>query len=153
MSTTTPTASTAQSTELERQLVVFTLHGEQYGLPITSVREIIRYTPPKATGAAGRDTKGLICLRGHILPIVELATILGNHLEINDQTKILVVELTNGAVGLIVDTVDEVLQVEPDQIEPIPSADHTIGDQIAKIEDRLITIIDAQHALGNALAG
>jgi purine-binding chemotaxis protein CheW len=153
MSTTTPTTASISASELERQLVVFSMHGEHYALAITSVREIIRYTTPKATGAANGLIQGMIVLRGHVLPVVDLSSTIGQTLEINNATRILVVEVAAGAVGLIVDTVEEVLLVPADQIEPIPVTDGALGDQLAKVEDRLITLVDPERALGDALAG
>ena len=71
--------------------------------------------------------------------------------EINNATRILVVEVSETAVGLIVDSVDEVLLVPADQIEPMPISDGALGEHIAKVEDRLITLVDAERALGYAL--
>jgi len=153
MSATTPTGASMSASELERQLVVFSMHGEHYALPITSVREIIRYTAPKATGAANGLVQGMIVLRGHVLPVVDLSSRMGQMLEINNATRILVVEVAAGAVGLIVDTVDEVMLVPADQIEPIPVCDGALGEHIAKVEDSLITLVDAERALGYTLAG
>jgi purine-binding chemotaxis protein CheW len=153
MSTTTltPTPS-VRTTEQQRQLVVFSMHGEHYALPITSVREIIRYTKPQATGAANGLIQGMILLRGQVLPIVDLSSRLGKSLEINDETRILVVELSERSLGLIVGTVDEVLMVAAEQIEAMPVSGSDLGEEIAKVGDRLITLIDAERALGQVLA-
>ena len=99
----------------ERQLVVFSLHGEHYGLPITTVREIIRYVAPSATAAARGVIQGMISLRGRTLPIVDLSSRLGRSLEVGSQTRILVLEIASGALGLIVDTVDGILPIAADQ--------------------------------------
>jgi purine-binding chemotaxis protein CheW len=146
--TDTQHAGSSSDNELERQLVVFRLHGEDYALPITSVREIIRYTTPKATGAASGLIQGMISLRGHVLPVIDMSTLVGRTLEVNEGTKILVVELAQNAIGLIVDSVEEVLLVSADDIEPIPAGDSGLGDQIAKVDDRLITLVDPEQALG-----
>ena len=137
----------------ERQLVVFSLHGEEYGLPIDSVREIIRYTPPRATAAASGLVKGMISLRGRVLPVVDLSSRLGNTLEITSKTKILVVELARGSVALIVDAVEGILQLQAEQIEPLPVAagDSRWGDEIAVVGERLIIVIDPEQAMGSAL--
>jgi purine-binding chemotaxis protein CheW len=135
--------------EVDRQLVVFSLHGEYYALPITSVREIIRYTPPSATATAGGMVQGMISLRGRTLPIVDLSTRLGQRLEVGSKTRILVVEVSGGALGLIVDTVDGIMPVPAEKIGPVPvAAGDRVGDEVAAIGDRLIVLIDAERALG-----
>ena len=138
----------------ERQLVVFSLHGEHYGLPITSVREIIRYVAPSATAAARGVIQGMISLRGRTLPIVDLSSRLGRSLEVGSQTRILVLEIASGALGLIVDTVDGILPVPAEQIERIPAAATTedgLGDEVAAVGDGLIVLIDTERAFGAVL--
>jgi purine-binding chemotaxis protein CheW len=146
-------AGDAQS-EQHRQLVMFSLHGEHYALPIGTVREIIRYTPPRVTAAARGLIQGLINLRGKVLPVVDLSSRLGQVLEVTDSTRILVTEVANGVVGLIVDVVDGVVEVAADRVEPIPGADadDALGDEIAAIDDKLVMLIDPDRALGQVLA-
>lgn len=141
------------SSAVERQLIVFSLHGEHYGLPIGSVREIIRYTPPRVTATARGLIQGLVNLRGRVLPVLDLSSRLGQVLEVSDTTRILVIEVTNGAVGLIVDAVDGVVEVAGEQIEPIPGADtdEALGHEIVAIDDRLVMLLDADRALGRVL--
>ena len=142
------------ASEPARQLVVFSLHGEHYALPITSVRKIIRYTAPSATASAGGLVQGMINLGGRVLPVVDLSSRLGRRLAIDGNTRIVVVELSKGALGLIVDTVEGVLRVPAEQIEPLPVPvdDTGLGDEIAAIGARLIVQIDPERALGSALA-
>jgi purine-binding chemotaxis protein CheW len=139
--------------EGERQLVVFSLHGEHYGLPITTVREIIRYVSPSATAAARGVVLGMISLRGRTLPIVDLSSRLGHSLEVGSRTRILVLEIAAGALGLVVDTVDGILPVPADQIQalPVSSADNPLADEIAAVSDKLIVLIDAERAFGEVL--
>src|SRR5438445_12702888 len=124
--------------ELERQLVLFSLHGEYYGLPITSVREIIRYVPPSATATAAGMIQGMISLRGRTLPVVSLSSRLGEQLEVASKTRILVVEVSRGALGLIVDTVDGILPVPAEQIVPLPVAatENGLGHEVANVGER-----------------
>ena len=147
------TTSAMTTTELEQQLVVFSLQGEHYALPITSVREIIRYKPPRSIGQAYGLIQGVISVRGQILPICDLSSRLGTTLEIHDASRILIIEASGTAIGLIVDAVDEVLLVAAEDIEPLPISDSEsgLGDQIAKVGERLITLLDAQRAFGDAL--
>jgi len=138
------------ATEPERQLVVFSLHGESYALPITSVREIIRYVEPSATAVATGVIQGMISLRGRTLPVVDLSSRLGRQLETSRSTRILVVEVSTGLLGLIVDAVDGIVNVPSQQIELLPpAADTSLGDEIATIGERLIVLIDAERAFAN----
>jgi purine-binding chemotaxis protein CheW len=137
----------------ERQVVVFSLHGEHYGMPITAVREIIRYIAPSAAAAAQGVIQGMISLRGRTLPVVDLSSRLGQTLEVDSQTRILVLEVKGGAFGLIVETVGGILPIPAAQIEPLPPAfaDNALGDEIAAVGDRLIVLIDPDRAFGDLL--
>lgn len=139
--------------ESERQLIVFSLQGEHYGLPIGSVREIIRYTPPRVTATARGLVRGMINLRGLVLPVLDLSEKLGGALLITDATRILVIDVAEGVLGLIVDEVDGVTHVPGDRITSIPAAggDDALGDEIAAIDDRLIMLVDPGRALGHVL--
>jgi purine-binding chemotaxis protein CheW len=124
-----------------RQLVVFTLGAEQYALPIQQVHEIIRYTEPRSVASRAEWVRGVISLRGRIVPVFDLAARLGVHSEINEHAKIVIVEAGSETAGLIVDAVEEVLTVTDDQIEEVPGADMTLIDAIAKIGERLIVLL------------
>jgi purine-binding chemotaxis protein CheW len=141
------------SSAVERQLIVFSLHGEHYGLPIASVREIIRYTPPRVTATAHGLIRGLINLRGRVLPVMDLSSRLGQVLQVTETTRILVIDVTNGVLGLIVDAVDGVVEVAAELIEPIPGtdADEALGHEIVAIDDQLVLLLDADRALGRVL--
>ncbi len=115
-----------------RQLVAFSIHDEHYALPIRTVREIIRYSEPKARGAASGLVQGMISLRGSVLPVVDLGGQFGRSCEINEGTKILVVEVPGSTIGLIVDSVDEVLQVPVDQIETVGDGELLQSDREAR---------------------
>jgi purine-binding chemotaxis protein CheW len=124
-----------------RHLVVFTLGTEEYGLPIQQVHEIIRYTEPRAVASRVEWVRGVISLRGRILPVFDLAARLGIKCELGDQAKIVIVESGNESAGVIVDGVEEVLTVAPEQIEEVPGADTTLIDSIAKLGDRLVVLL------------
>ena len=76
-----------------RQLVVFTLGAEQYALPIKQVQEIIRYKQPRSVASSDYSVRGVISLRGQIVPVYDLASRLGVISEIGEQTKIVIVEI------------------------------------------------------------
>jgi purine-binding chemotaxis protein CheW len=124
-----------------RQLVVFTLGSEQYALPIQQVHEIIRYTEPRSVASRADWVRGVISLRGRIVPVYDLATRLGLPSELTEQAKIVIVEVGNETAGVIVDGVEEVLTVEDEQLQEAPGADSTLIDSIAKIGDRLVVLL------------
>jgi len=124
-----------------RQLVVFTLGAEQYALPIQQVHEIIRYSEPRSVASRVDWVRGVISLRGRIVPVYDLAARMGTRSELTEQTKIVIVEAGAETAGVIVDGVEEVLTVTADQIEEVPGADSDLIECIAKVEDRLIVLL------------
>jgi purine-binding chemotaxis protein CheW len=124
-----------------RQLVVFTLGAEQYALPIEQVHEIIRYAEPRSVASRVSWVRGVISLRGRIVPVYDLAARLGVPSEVSEETKIVIVEAGAETAGVIVDEVEEVLTIESGQIEEVPAADSTLVDSIAKIGDRLVVLL------------
>jgi purine-binding chemotaxis protein CheW len=137
----------------ERQVVVFSLHGERYGLPITTVREIIRYVAPSATATARGVIQGMISLRGRTLPIVDLSSRLGRQLEVGGRTRILVLDVPGGSIGLIVDDVHGILPIPAAQIEPLPvaSAEDGLGQEVAAVGEHLILLMDPERTFGDVL--
>src|SRR5215212_5036853 len=96
---------------LSRQLVVFSLGHEEYALPITQVHEIIRYTEPRSVASDSPWIRGVISLRGKIVPVYDLAVRLGlggSEIEAHDA-KIVIVETETEMAGVIVDEVEEVM--------------------------------------------
>jgi purine-binding chemotaxis protein CheW len=143
--------STADGT---RQLVVFRLAGEQYALPIASVIEIIRHTRPRSITASDPWVRGVIGLRGKIIPIFDLAARFGLPAGEDAETdKIVIVDTAAGPIGVTVEEVDEVLTITPEQIEPVPAGGADNGlDEIVKLGDRLVILLDAATLLaGSAL--
>jgi purine-binding chemotaxis protein CheW len=124
-----------------RQLVVFTIGSEQYALPIEQVHEIIRYYEPRTVASRIEWVRGVISLRGRIVPVYDLASRLGLVSELTDQTKIVIVEYGTETAGVIVDDVEEVLTVENEQFEDVPGADAELIESIAKIGDRLVVLL------------
>jgi len=133
--------------EPTRQLVIFSLGTEEYALPITRVQEIIRYTEPRSVASQTRWIRGVINLRGNIVPVCDLAERLGLGLERPESAKIVIVETAAGTAGVIVDDVDEVLTVSPEQLEDVPTADAAYVDAIAKVGERLAILLNPDGLL------
>ena len=125
-----------------RQLVLFTLGGEQYALPIEHVHEIIRYEPPRAVASRLEWVKGVISLRGRIVPVFDLAARLRVGSELTDHTKIVIVDTGEMTAGVIVEEVDEVASVDGTQFEAVPGAAADVIDSIARIGERLVVLLD-----------
>jgi purine-binding chemotaxis protein CheW len=124
------------------QLVVFSLGSEEYALPIGSVHEIIRYTEPRAVASDAVWIRGVIGLRGKIIPIFDLAARMGLQTAGTEPGKIVIVESGTGQVGVSVDEVEEVLTIPAEQLENVPSASSDAIEAIAKIDDRLVILLN-----------
>jgi purine-binding chemotaxis protein CheW len=134
-----------------RQLVVFSLGDEEYALPIADVHEIIRYTEPRSVASSVDWVRGVISLRGKIVPVYDLASRLGCTAGDDvDERKIVIVEAATQLAGVVVDDVAEVITVDADQLERIPSADEAAIDAIVKLDDRLIVLLSPAGLFGVA---
>jgi purine-binding chemotaxis protein CheW len=130
------------SSETTRQLVIFSLGSEEYALPITRVQEIIRYAEPRSVASHTSWIRGVINLRGRIVPVCDLAERLGLPTERAETAKIVIVETEIGTAGVIVDDVEEVLTVSDQQLEGVPTADSDYVEAIAKVDDRLAILLN-----------
>ena len=133
-----------------RQLVVFTLGSEQYALPIEQVHEIIRYYEPRSVASRIEWVRGVISLRGRIVPVFDLAARMGLESQLSEDTKIVIVESGAEIGGVIVDDVEEVLTVQEAQFEEVPGADAELIDSIAKVGERLVVLLKPSTIFGGA---
>jgi purine-binding chemotaxis protein CheW len=132
-----------------QQLVVFSLGSEEYALPIGAVHEIIRFTEPRTVASDDAWIRGVIGLRGKIIPIFDLAARMA--LEGGSEPgKIVIVESGTGQVGVMVDDVEEVLTVSSDQLEDVPTANRESIEAIAKIGDRLVILLNPEGLFARA---
>lgn len=125
----------------QRQIVVFTLGAENYALPIHEVHEIIRYTEPRSVASRNDWVRGVISLRGRIVPVYDVAARLGINSKLGDDAKIVIVEAGSETAGVIVDSVEEVLTVTDAQIDEAPGADSTLIESIVRVEERLVVLL------------
>ena len=127
-----------------QQLVVFSLGGEEYALPIGAVHEIIRYTEPRSVASDQPWIHGVIGLRGKIIPIYDLAARMGLPAPKEELGKIVIVETGTGQAGVVVGDVEEVLTVTEDQLAAVPTTGNAAIQSIAKIGDRLVVLLDPE---------
>ncbi len=125
-----------------QQLVVFSLGAEEYALPIAAVHEIIRFTEPRSVASDAAWVRGVIGLRGKIIPIFDLAARVGLPAPDSAPGKIVIVDTGTDQVGVTVDEVLEVLTVTSTQLENVPTANANFIEAIAKIEDRLVILLN-----------
>ena len=109
-----------------QQLVVFTLGSEEYALPIGAVHEIIRYTEPRSVASESAWVRGVISLRGKIIPVFDLAARLGLAAGDREGGKIVIVETGTDQAGVIVDDVEEVLTVDAGPARRRPGRRHAL---------------------------
>ena len=133
-----------------QQLVVFSLGGEEYALPIGAVHEIIRYTEPRSVASDQPWIHGVIGLRGKIIPIYDLAARMGLPAPKEELGKIVIVETRTGQAGVVVGDVEEVLTVTEDQLEGVPTTGNAAIQSIAKIGDRLVVLLDPEGLFTSA---
>jgi purine-binding chemotaxis protein CheW len=132
------------SESTSQQLVVFSLGAEEYALPIAAVHEIIRFSEPRSVASEVAWIRGVIGLRGKIIPIFDLAARLDLAGDGSEPGKIVIVETGTGQVGVMVDEVEEVLTVDSSLLEPVPTADIDTIEAIAKIDDRLVILLNPE---------
>ena len=142
----------ATTTGDERQLVVFQLGAELYGVEIARVHEIIRLQAITRVPRAPAFVEGIINLRGKVIPVVDLRRRFGlPTAEHTRASRIVVVEIGDQVVGLIVDAVSEVLRIAGATVEPPspvvagPESEYLHG--IAKLPERLVMLLDLDRVL------
>ncbi|HZZ57060.1 MAG TPA: chemotaxis protein CheW [Opitutaceae bacterium] len=133
------------------------LGTEEYGVPVLRVREIIRMQKITSVPQMPEFVKGVINLRGRVIPVVDLRVKFGFPAEFADRTCIVVVHVKLGAaeqavqMGLIVDRVEEVVTLSAAEIEPTPefgghvSTDYILG--LAKVKGGVKTLLDIDRVV------
>ncbi len=105
--------------DTEEQLVAFDVAGEIYGIDIANVQEIIRLPTITTIPRAPSFVEGVINLRGHIIPVIDLRKRFGiPEAEPTKESRIVVVQVGDSTIGMRVDAVTEVLRIRSDAIEP-----------------------------------
>jgi len=129
------------------QVVSFRLGGEEYGVDISQVQEIIRMVEITRVPRAPRFMEGVINLRGQLIPIIDLRTRFGmDRIDKTKSSRIVVTEIGSKRVGIVVDSVSEVLNVPIENVEDAPEMISGVGTEyiqgVGKLGDRLIIMLD-----------
>jgi purine-binding chemotaxis protein CheW len=136
------------------QLVTFSVGGEEFGVEILQVQEIIRMLEITKVPKAPSFVEGVINLRGKVIPIIDLRKRFGLDARARDKnTRIIVIEISAMIVGFIVDSVSEVLRLPASTVEPPPPVvaglDADYISAVGKLEDRLLIMLDLHRLLSN----
>jgi purine-binding chemotaxis protein CheW len=135
----------------DRQLVVFTLGEEEYAFPIGQVHEIIRRTEPRSVASPDPWVRGIISLRGRIVPVHDLTVRLGVAGGSEQDWKIVILEVSGEVAGVIVDDVVEVLTVAAEQIEPVPVGTDAGIAAVVNLGDRIVALLDPSLVIGTSV--
>ncbi len=140
------------------EFLTFTLGKEEYGIDILKVQEIRGYDAVTHIANTPAFLKGVINLRGTIVPIVDLRIKfnLGDP-SYDAMTVVIILNLSGRIVGVVVDSVSDVLTLQPDQIRPAPSFSasldtrHVVG--LGAIEERMLILVDIEKLMRGADMG
>jgi purine-binding chemotaxis protein CheW len=140
MSDVTPASSS-------RELIAFRVGEQEFCMDIMSVREIRGWTPATPLPRAPGFVKGVINLRGAVLPIIDLGSRLGlTSAEPTARHVIMVAHIADRTVGLLVDAVSDIIQMTDDQIQPTPdvASDHvkSFVKGIFAVDGRMIALLE-----------
>lgn len=153
MSQQTATAERRDEAE-DLEVLVFALGDEEYAVDILKVQEIRGYNQVTRIANVPSFVKGVTNLRGAIVPIVDARIKFGlENAEYNEHTVVIVLNVGSRVVGVVVDSVSDVLTLSPDQIKPAPdfgvavSTEHLLG--LGSVEDRMLILVDVEKMMSS----
>lgn len=137
----------------EYQLVVFAIGNEEFGVDISQVREIVRLIAITYLPKAPDFIEGVVNLRGQVVAVIDLAKRLSIPSKPRgENTRIIIIEIEGLTMGMIVDSVSEVLRLSSEHVEEVPSVietevqEHYISG-VGKLKDRLLVLLDLKKVL------
>ncbi len=137
---------------MEKQLVIFELGSENFGIDIASVEGIVKLQEITRIPQAPSYMEGITNLRGSVLPVIDLHKRFGMAAhERTNETRIVVANVDNLKIGMIVSAVSEVLTIDDNVIEPPPPMVSNVNSEfitgVAKIDKRLVILLDLGKVL------
>ena len=135
-----------------REYLTFRLDQEEYGIDILKVQEIRGYEPPTRVADAPHFIKGVVNLRGTIVPIVDMRLKFNcANAEYNSFTVVIVLNLRNRIVGIVVDSVSDVMELSPENLRPAPDLDSGIDSGavvgLGALGDRMLILLDIERLM------
>jgi purine-binding chemotaxis protein CheW len=140
--------------EGRREFLTFTLGKESYAIDILKVQEIRGYETPTRIANAPEFIKGVINLRGHIVPIVDMRLKLGvGEARYDNNTVVIVLNILKRVVGIVVDSVSDVITLAADAIKPPPEFGATLKTEyivgLASVGEELLILVDIERLMGS----
>jgi purine-binding chemotaxis protein CheW len=140
------------------EFLAFTLGSEEYGIDILKVQEIRGYETVTRIANAPEFIKGVINLRGIIIPVVDMRIKFKLGTPVYDQfTVVIILNIGGRVVGMVVDSVSDVTTLTPEQVKPAPemgtafSTDFLIG--LGTIDERMLILIDIDKLMSSSEMG
>jgi len=135
-----------------REILSFKLGAEEYGIDILKVQEIRGYEPPTRMANVPAFIKGVVNLRGIIVPIVDLRLKFDlGHAAYDQFTVVIILNVADRVIGIVVDGVSDVIRLEPEQIKPAPGfsaaldTGHVIG--LGTLDERMLILVDIERLM------
>lgn len=131
---------------MNRQLITFQINGQTLGMDIMAIREIRAWSPATPLPNVEPHVRGVVNLRGVVLPVIDLKSKLGwGATETDERHVIIVTSINDQLQGIIADAVNDIVTVSQDQLQPPPSSNEsqtqTMLEALATVDDRVISVI------------
>jgi purine-binding chemotaxis protein CheW len=141
-----------------REYLTFRLSQEEYGIDILKVQEIRGYEPPTRIANAPTFIKGVVNLRGTIVPIVDMRLKFNcPEAEYNSFTVVIILNLRNRIVGIVVDSVSDVLELQPESVKAAPDIDSVVDNScilgLGSVSDRMLILLDIERLMSSGDMG
>ena len=141
-----------------REYLTFRLDQEEYGIDILKVQEIRGYEQPTRIANAPEFIKGVVNLRGTIVPIVDMRLRFNcSEVEYNAFTVVIILNLRNRVVGIVVDSVSDVMELPADAVRPAPDIESAIDSGcilgLGSVGERMLILLDIEKLMGNVDMG
>jgi purine-binding chemotaxis protein CheW len=145
-------ASSLLATDSALQFLTFTLGEEEYGVDIMTVREVKGWTETTRLPNSPEYVRGVLNLRGIIIPIFDLrARFTGKMTEANSTHVVIILAVEDRIIGVLADTVSDILTVNSSEIKPTPETNNEIDQRfvagLIAVEERMVVLLDMAHLL------
>ncbi|MDR7308661.1 chemotaxis protein CheW [Rhodoferax saidenbachensis] len=141
-----------------REFLAFKLGNEEYGIDILRVQEVRSYEEPTRMAHAPAFIKGMINLRGVIVPIIDMRMKFNlEQVNYDDATVVIMLNIGERVIGMVVDGVSDVMTLMPDQLRAVPELSSVIGNEhllaLGALENRMLILLDIVTLMRSAEMG